>query len=265
MSLLSAEVVEAALRRKAEAEAAGISSPLKIAFITVAREPQYIHATLRSFLESDPAAALLLPVTLMVGGAEAAYVRRYEEQGIARIFPMTPPEVARMEGFPVPEGKRTHYRFNTNYLRALMVEREAAKGLVVFEDDLRFTTDWLHKLMAGLQRIEASGQKEFVLTLYSPFPYEGQTDFDALRPEDFYGSQGIYYPSGLVKKMALFLRFFGIDRYAAPVDLAVGAFCRESNTPLLRTRHSLVQHEGVVTTGLSPSGGAQHRSPTFVE
>jgi hypothetical protein len=30
---------------------------------------------------------------------------------------------------------------------------------------------------------------------------------------------------------------------------------------LLRTRHSLVQHEGAVTTGLSTG---THRSPTFV-
>ena len=265
MSLLSAETVAAALRRKAEAEAAGISSPLEAVFLTVAREPQYIHVTLRSFLEADPAAALLLPVKLVVGGADAAYLRPYEEQGLARIMPMTPPEVERMEGFPVPEGRRTHYRLNTNYLRALTVPRDPAKGLLLFEDDIRFTGDWLRKLTTVLQWIEAARQKEFLLTLYSAFPYESTTEFDTIRPDDFYGSQGLYYPPTVVKRMAVFLRHLAVERYGPSADVGVGLFCREEAIPLLRTRHSLVQHEGMVTTGLSPAGGSQHRSPTFVE
>ncbi len=265
MSLLSAETVAAALRRKAAAEAAGVASPLEAVFVTVAREPQYIHATLRSFLQADPAAALLLPVTLMVGGAEAAYLRPYEEQGLARILPMTPPEIERMESFAVPEGKRTHYRYNTNYLRALTVPRDPAQGLLIFEDDIGFAGDWLRKLATALRWIEGAGRKEFLLTLYSPFPYEAATDFDAIVPEDFYGNQGIYYPPAVVKRMAVFFRHLAVERYGQPGDLAVGAFCRAEAVPLLRTRRSLVQHEGVVTTGLSPLGDRQHRSPTFVE
>jgi len=265
MSLLSAETIAAALRRKAEAEAAGVSSPLQAVFVTVAREPQYVHATLRSFLETDPAAALLLPVTLMVGGTDAAYLRPYEEQGLARVVPMTPPEVERMNGFPVPEGKRTHYRYNTNYLRALTAERESGKGLLIFEDDLRFTGDWLRKLTETLQRIDLSTRRDFLLTLYSPFPYESGIDFDAISPDDFYGNQGLYYPPAVVKRMTVFFRLHAVERYGQPGDLAVATFCRLSAIPILRTRHSLVQHEGGVTTGLSPSGPVQHRSPTFVE
>jgi hypothetical protein len=259
---LASAIIAGALQRRERMTADGVSCPLEAVFLTVDRQPEYIHTTLKSFLETDPAAALLLPVKILVGGPGIPdSLRRYEEEGLARLIPLTMEEWDRMEAFPAPEGKRVHHRYNTNYHRALATERDPGKSLLVFEDDLSFTLHWLQKLVRELERIDPEGGREFMMTLYSSFPFVGHGGLDRVPHGCFYGTQAMYYPRTLVPKLAFFFHFMGVANFGAPGDLVVRGYCEKEGTVLLRTRHSLVQHEGAVTTGLSTG---THRSPTFV-
>ncbi len=262
--LLRPETVHAALERQAALREQGFVCPYQASFLTVAREPEYIHATLQSFLESDPAAALLLPVTLAVGGTDAAYVAPYEEMGLARVRPMTPSEAEEMNTRPVPEGKRVHTRFNTNYHRALTVDVDPRNGLLVFEDDISYTRDWFRKFLELVARNAALQGDGFLFSFYSPHALGDSPEVGAIPTEMFYGTQGVYFPPAMRYDCALHLLWRGVNEYHNPADLILRNFCWANQKPILLSRNSLVQHEGMRTTGLSPDPESCHRSPTFV-
>lgn len=166
--LLSQAAVAAALQRKAEWDAQGVKTPLKASFLTIDRQPEYIHATLKSFLEQDPLAALLLPVNLIVGTTHADYVRPYEEMGLARIFAASEQEARIMEIFPVPDDRRVHYKTVFNYWRSLFLGLAAEDKLLLFEDDVSFTSNWLQKFTVLAKGAHGIKPDDFVLSLYSP-------------------------------------------------------------------------------------------------
>lgn len=262
--LITPDAAKAALALKADMQANGVSCPYQASFLTVARQPEYIHATLHSFLERDPLAALLLPVTLAVGGSDAAYVAPYAEMGIARVIPLTPEEETLMNTRPVPEGKRVHMRFNTNYHRALTVGVDPRKSLLVFEDDVSYTTDWFKKflnLFAHYQELQGDG---FLFSLYSPIDTPCESDIGDIEPPYFYGTQGIYYPVGMRYSCSMHLLWRGIQQYSNPADLLIRNYCWANKKRIFLSRHSLIQHEGMRTTGLSPDPEKCHRSPTFI-
>ncbi len=259
--LLEGEAVRAALERKREMEAAGISCPFQASFLTVQREPQYIHATLRSFLESDPLAALLLPVNLLVGGTDADFVRPYEEMGLARIFPLTRGEETRMNLRPVPCGKRVHMRFNTNYHRAMTVGVQEGKGLFVFEDDLSYARGWFGTFLGLRERFPRLREDHFVFPLYSAIPSQTGPELAEIPTIYFYGTQALYFPPEMPGRFAPFLREHGLSNFKEAADIVLREFCRAEGYPVFIPRHSLVQHEGVQSTGLSD---AAHRSPSFL-
>ena len=242
---------------------AGVTCPYKASFITVARQPEYIHATLKSFLESDPLAALLLPVNLLVGGLEAGYVRRYEERGMARVFAMTPEEVEAMESFDAlpAYATRGNYRFNTNYLRGLRTNVGLREPLFLFEDDIRFTRDWFRKFMTSLAEITAREPESPIITLYSAIDYPPERGCHAILTKFFARTQGIYYPPESRGRLTAYFSKFGIETYVKAGDILVRDYCIGAGKSIFVTPHSLVQHEGAVSTGFSDG---RHRSPTFL-
>ncbi|MDE1170827.1 MAG: hypothetical protein PW734_06430 [Verrucomicrobium sp.] len=263
--LLSQAAVAAALQRKAEWDAQGVKTPLKASFLTIDRQPEYIHATLKSFLEQDPLAALLLPVNLIVGTTHADYVRPYEEMGLARIFAASEQEARIMEIFPVPDDRRVHYKTVFNYWRSLFLGLAAEDKLLLFEDDVSFTSNWLQKFTVLAKGAHGIKPDDFVLSLYSPLQIEpGPPGFIEMEAVNFYGAQGIYYPPQVRRKIASYVEANGVRLYTKANDLLLRDYCVTRECPLAVLRPSLIQHEGMITTGLSPHPTKGHRAPSFI-
>ncbi len=167
-----------------------------------------------------------------------------------------------MNAHPVPEGKRTHHRFNTNYHRALTLGLRPRCGRFVFEDDVSFSRGWFRRVLDLTGRYETLRGDNFAFSLYSPLPLPDGPEIGAMPTVNFYGTQAVYYPPRMRYDFAFRLRGVGVDCYTQPCDLLLRDFCLEKGRPILLTRHSLVQHEGMVTTGLTDH--RCHRSPTFV-
>jgi hypothetical protein len=259
---LTPETVAEALQRQAAMATAGIAAPLDAVFMTVKREPDYIHATLQSFLESDPAAGLLLPVTVLVGNGQADHLRQYQEWGLARVVPMDAEEVAAMDGYEVEAQWRPHFRCAVNYYRCLTAAGGSERARVVFEDDISFARGWLSQLLPQVEEAHRRHGDHFLLSLYSAIPFEGEAASGAMHLPHFWGAQGIYYPASRIERAAAFIAAHGVRRCRNAYDLLIQEFCREEEIPMVALRHSLVQHEGMVGTGVSAQSG--HRSPTFL-
>ena len=71
----------------------------------------------------------------------------------------------------------------------------------------------------------------------------------------------MYYPDRVRRSLAEYLYGMGVAMYQRPYDRLVRDYIIDKRLTLLSTTPSLVQHIGVLTTGL---GGNFHQSPSFL-
>jgi hypothetical protein len=75
----------------------------------------------------------------------------------------------------------------------------------------------------------------------------------------FYGTQAMYYPEPVRIGFCNFLRDNGVEDYRGPYDLVLREYLRLMRLNLFVTDPCLVQHIGVISTGL----GSYHQSTRF--
>lgn len=151
-----------------------------------------------------------------------------------------------------------------NFMRAIDWVAQAPDGWgCVFEDDVRFTTDWVEKLSHLVQAADLSYAKRWVLSLiyfYQPSDFSNYQDTPCgvqltrwRNPEIFYGAQGLAFPASVAGEFGQMLRRARASsiesiRFDWFGDYAVKAFCRYTRTPLLACHPCLIQHVGDVST-----------------
>lgn len=234
-------------------------SDLRLAVMTVNRSPEYIHTTLASLLLSGPFVHCLKGLHLVVGGGEAGYLEHYRHNRRVEVHIPGEQDCRRLREWT------PHQRFCFNYYRCLAVVPADCHGIVICEDDVIFQDRFLETAINAINELEERGVSKYLLDMYIP---------DSMKPrgesgegkycvkydvEGYYGTQCIFFPRTVVPEVAWMMQRFGVAEYRAPGDMIVKQYAGMTDT-LYGTRHSLVQHIGVCSTGLS---SFTHCAPTF--
>lgn len=234
--------------------------------LTVRRDPQYVHTSLASLFAADAGIHRLNGVNLYVGTHEQEYLDCYRQHRHVVIHPMSPQAWAEVE--PLTLGQRLCYN-----VRRAMQDALSAKGLLLLEDDVVFRDGFLQILFETVRDVEQKlGHANYVLAGY--FSYDFTVDpaiqrtrlFTAYPCELFYGTQCMYFPRDALPRLIDYVSRHGFGPGHIPYDFVVKKFgldLREeeaANDGIYACRRALVQHIGVVTTGLA---NQFHQTPLF--
>ena len=235
---------------------------IRLVIMTINRSPEYIHKTLASLLLSDPLVHKLRGIHLVVGGANVEYLNQYKHHKIIKIHPMSLEESKHISDWIVRK------KFCHNYHRCLTIIAEDYSGLCIFEDDIMFQDRFVEKMMAAVNEMENEHKLDkYLLDLYLPYGFSPDVSFGSGKlcakyyPQNFYGTQGIYYPRSIVPEIAQLIYNEGVVDYQKPGDMLIAQYAIATNL-LYGTKRSLVQHTGFHSTGLATMF---HRSPSFLE
>jgi GR25 family glycosyltransferase involved in LPS biosynthesis len=137
----------------------------------------------------------------------------------------------------------------------------------LFEDDVEFASGWEKRLARTLTELEAIHGDNFLLSLYCaymlPLPAYERGELYARYPlEVFAGTQGIYFPARIRSGFSSHLKKHGVDSFRLGYDMILREYLEENNITAYVTAPSLVQHKGLITTGLCE---IRHYSPVFFE
>jgi len=222
-----------------------------IVVVAAPREHPNVHATLAGMLLADPAAARL-PITVVWDSTSAEPFEPYGDA--VRVEPLSVDELG---------PTFSHWRSLFGHLRAL---RAAPRGrpVIVLEDDVRFTRQWLAKLARIIDEASDAGP-DFAVWGYCRLPLRSErawTEYPAC--EATRGSLLMYLPAHVVEPMAeAMARSLRLVRPVACDDL-YGHWCRANGARPIVAVPSLVQHVGaasVVNPTQRTLGDA--RSPVF--
>jgi hypothetical protein len=235
------------------------------AVITVPRRTVYLYDTIRSlrstgFFEEPKN----LPLRLVTTAPGATYLDEFRGRAEFMIDELSPPEAQKVT-FPLEAGQAVNApaqrNLCANHRRAILALNACdADGIVIFEDDIRFSEGWLCRLGKTLKDVERAHGDWWVMTLFAMFSdaplmafQSGKLwDYDRRRP--FWGTQAIVYP----KKVALAFEESIMSRcileYRLPIDELIGAWSQEHQVPIIATAPSLVQHVGQISAGCSHGG-----------
>ncbi len=210
---------------------------MEISILTINRSPNpnYLGETLASLQISDWRHSRI-PVNFIMGSENTGHVPHEFEASIVL--------------WQEPRSK-LHANFTRNYIRALCFH--PGVDLVICEDDVRFSRNWLARLLFAVREIKAS---KFAISLYSASNLGAKaldcgTWHRRYPARRFYGTQGVFYPAAVRSELAEYLER-NIGR--RPGDLLIGEWCHQ-NKCLFLTQGSVIQHIGSCSTGL---GGRCH-------
>ena len=232
---------------------------IAIAIMTRNRQPQYIHGTVESLLASGGIVRELAGFYMAVDETDTAYLSGINMRERMTIVPLTNTEAEAVGGMIL------HQRACHNYHRALTLPPGHAAGLLVCEDDLVFCPGFLEKLLQTLNEMEAAGLKDFMLACYASYDFDSDrslkrgTFYSSYPAHWFYGTQCMFYTRSEIPAVAGTILKHGVLRYENAYDMLIKHHAMYRNN-LYATRRSLVQHVGIVSTGL---GKNHHTSPTF--
>jgi len=118
--------------------------------------------------------------------------------------------------------------------------------VVICEDDIEFSKRWLERLSLAIEEIPFS---RYVLSLFSATDLSAPSldrgkHYRAYWPACFYGTQAVYYPSGVRLEIAKYVED-NIERKHG--DILIGEWCGKHRC-LYNTQLSLVQHIGVCSS-----------------
>ena len=142
-----------------------------------------------------------------------------------------------------------------------------ARDTLVVEDDIEFAKGWEARLDRTIREIVAIHGDNFLLSLYCAYgfvlpAYERGELFTKYPLEVFAGTQGIYLPARIRADFRTHLKEHGVDGFRVNYDMILREYLMQNDIPTYVTAPSLVQHMGLVTTGLSQN---RHYSPVFFD
>ena len=174
--------------------------------------------------------------------------------------------------------KSTPVNYAYNFQRALnsMKKEEDNSYLILLEDDLEFTENWLIKAQLIINEIEKK-HENYILSLYSPFEdicnlkenisfnkYNNEKDYTK-----FYGSQATIWNKESALDFAKFNETINLNDYNIEndkidyqIDHLISLYANYKGIPIFTTVPSLIQHIGFKTSGLAQF---MHQSPSFKE
>lgn len=133
-----------------------------------------------------------------------------------------------------------------------------SEGLVI-EDDVEVCKDFMSRVTQAIEDMPEPG----ILALYSAYSFprrDGKVEIVDYPVDTFFGTQAMYFPEEHRVRFAEWvLSRLHIEH--EPYDFAVKSYCKEYGVPLYGLSYSLVQHMGVVTTGL----GHHHRAVNYID
>jgi hypothetical protein len=197
-------------------------------FLTCDRSPNYFAETVASFHKHVGA-----PFTVSQGSPTDGNLDGLDLQAVVR------PQI--------PHDADVRVKSTLNYINCLAGSGDA----MIFEDDVKFSS-------LSRDTIDALAGCKQIVALYHCYPLTtGNSLTVPYAISGFYGTQGMYYPEAVREPLADYLMAnLGRD----PYDLLIKAWCMENSHDMLALRHCIVQHIGVVTTGL----GHHHTTGNFV-
>lgn len=225
-----------------------------ISIISIDRvEHNYIYKTLQNifFCFTDN-----IYINIYIGNEHTEYLndsilQNYlSEQQISRInkISISPEYLDKIKDYNV------YLKGKFNYARALC-HYNGNKGLIIFEDDIDVTNNMLD-IVEKVTNFIKEKENKYILCLYDRW-HDKKTDNFKISyvGNDFSCTQGMYYTNNVTNE--LWLDIIELDM---PYDIAIHQCSKMINIPLLYMVPSLVQHEGIQTTGLSCS---MHTSTSF--
>ena len=140
-----------------------------------------------------------------------------------------------------------------NYKRCLSEGYvEGEKGILIFEDDVKFATGWRKRFESVVLDLESKCGEKFALSLFTALPLCLPSN---LPPEHyvsvpsyrFYGLQGMYYPNFVRKELVEYLEK---TKKAETInhDIIIKEYFIESNIPIFVTIPCLVNHIGYTSS-----------------
>jgi hypothetical protein len=205
-----------------------------------ARAVNYVHTTIVNFLSAGGAHDN--QVSLYVSHPDTRYVEVYCNQ-----FTIVP-AYENITGYD-------------NFIRAC-TEPSACEFLLVLEDDLDFSTDFLPKISQWLTK-HARLLDNNIVTLYTPYVEINQCLREGRElwhypVEGFYGTQALLGTSTIMHACGEFIK--NVENL--PWDMAIKEWLKATNRGIISTVPCLVQHIGVIS---SVHGQHMHTSPGFVK
>lgn len=211
---------------------------IDIVISTISREQnQYLFQTLTSLAFSSN---IKFSITLIVGNPDVKYLDNFKHNNKISIIPISEDE------WNLVKDKGKCEKFNINFYRCLTKVKLSPNslGVLYLEDDVIFRDDWDLKLIDIISRIELSN---YALSLYSAFDLSKAVGEIVQFPHSFYGTQGVFFTSEMLKEFSDKIMNEGILTYRHMADLLLQEYCNDKNIPLYVVKNSLIQHIGEVT------------------
>lgn len=206
---------------------------MQVAFMTIQRAENYIEKTLASCCRN---ATVRPGIEIYCGSSTSNHLPLRDE-----VVGITP--------FRDWDGMKPHVNHTLNYARTLL------HCGTIFEDDVAFCPAW-DSLLRRLIDTIARSHKDYVLALYSCYPWDPGEPWREYPVDKFYGTQGMHFSRKVRTELAAhLLKHIGKE----PSDMLLKSFCKENKIPLFAVSRSLVQHMGKVTTGL----GSYHQTMNY--
>ena len=232
---------------------------INLVISTVWREESYLETTLNSLSNEYPFISKQ-PISLIVGSPVTTHIERYQSSVGIDIIEMGPNTWSWIKNNPV------FHRATWNYYRCLTHPVAGTRGTLVVEDDIRFARGWRNRLNTTLAALEDSHGSNFVLALYAGIFSARKARhrnhlFVEYPYEDFFGTQGIYYPEKIRRGFAKHLKVHGVVANETHYDFILRQYLIQSHIPLFATSPCLIQHIGRT----SAIKTVWHESSDFVE
>jgi len=220
---------------------------MKLAILTVQRNPPYLSDTLSSLCSS--AKNGFSRVTLFPGDAEPiAAAPEYWR------VPLDASELRLIGTFKHVADKMAY-----NYYRTMLNYDEP---VCICEDDVQFSKGWWDVFQKAISVLSVP---DYLLTLFSA--YKTDLSIPVVQPETTpFGTVFIYYAGQSLQRIRDLvweerLKYFGSH---TGIDICIRKVCKRSGIPIFTTTYSLVQHIGKVSTGCQGTEICP-TSPVFID
>lgn len=230
-----------------------------ICILTCPRKPDYIHGTIDSLLASWNALQRFRNIRLIIDSSSKEFLSEFNNHPLFKLH-----RLSRGEDVEQRANRSIYNRLCYGQHRCLTTDPGNRTGVVVFEDDILLRPLWPVYLYRILHRLEQDHGDDFVLSLGAAYdliasPSTHRSGLYLKYPEPtFYGLVGTYYPQRHAAGFAQVLLEEGIHYgrdSRKPGDMLLQDYVIDRGKILYLTPGPLVNHVGVMSTGLGGGGG----------
>lgn len=231
------------------------------AMTTIVREPEYFFRTMTSFLAADRKVIDHLPLHIYLGNPLTVHTNYIVHHSLFKIYDIT------WDEWQIVYDGSTIQRFNFNMSRLLKLESmQNTCGLILFEDDIKFVDNWFTIFKDLLVAYPMLAQS--FVQLYHM--HDGEEPFLKIPYDKAIGSQCIFIPHKLLAPVSEIVYKEGVltpTKERCVADIILIDYCEQQNIPIYGINPTLVQHEGLHSTGLGGGYCGDYKqfssSPTF--